>query len=166
MGGSSSRNARHPPSMRPLMAAPAAIADPAPTSIHVARCFRRLFTGLSCSIWIRAERQARCRVAMGDDYPRVSRPLSRRGGSPVFVGDHDGGSLAGKLSIDASSMMSSSDIASLLSPASAGSTGFRGFGSSGIGNLLLLLLVNSPGCRLGRRYVSRGCQDAARGLPR
>jgi hypothetical protein len=44
IGGSSSRSARHPPSIKPLTAAPAAIADPAPTIIHVARRLRLLFT--------------------------------------------------------------------------------------------------------------------------
>jgi hypothetical protein len=44
IGGSSCLIARQPPSMSPLTAAPAAIAEPAPRSIHVVRCFRRLFT--------------------------------------------------------------------------------------------------------------------------
>jgi len=44
IGGSSSRIVRQPPSINPVAAAPAAIADPAPTNIHVTRCFRRLFT--------------------------------------------------------------------------------------------------------------------------
>jgi hypothetical protein len=34
---------RQPPSINPLIAAPAAIAEPAPTTIQVARCLRLLF---------------------------------------------------------------------------------------------------------------------------
>lgn len=136
MGGSSSRKTRHPPSMSPLTAAPAAMADPAPTSIHVARCFRRLFTGLSR--WGSNPAEVASAVPGARDYCWASPPFFLgRVGVPGRVGDHDGGSLAGKLSIDASSMMSSSDIASSSSTPLGGSADFRGFWSSDIVNLLV-----------------------------
>src|SRR4029078_5401744 len=72
IGGSSCRTARQPPSMSPLIAAPAAIAEPAPTSIHVARCFRRLFTEVSPLARHRLE-QARCPA----ESVSYHRPLGR-----------------------------------------------------------------------------------------